>query len=207
MNDDDLIHGLVDDLSVARRLSAPSLRAGYWAALSLGYVIVAMSLLGPRPDIARVLSDPTSVIEATALLVTSCCAALWAFHRVIPGGPYRPAWLATCIASVIWALSVGWRWSGVHWIAGSACLMRMAVFGVVPMLACIAMLGRARSVEVRSYQLGLLPAGALAMVATQLACAKDSVDHVLIWHAGPLAVVLGLGTLWGRIAERRRYRR
>jgi hypothetical protein len=52
--------------------------------------------------------------------------------------------------------------------------------------------------------LALLSTGALAALGTQLLCAKDDLLHVLLWHAGPLALTALLGVSLGDVLLRRR---
>lgn len=174
----DLIDRLVVELEPQRRLMAPVLRAAAWGVASAAYIIVMLRIVGVRADVARV-----DWYQLSMLVAASCFAALAAFHRVIPGRTYRPALAAAGAACLLWLLASRPGDAGAGW----SCVARVAAFGVGPAFAGAVMLMRARS-TVPIAGAAWLPAGALAMFATQLACSKDGAQHLLIWHAGPVVV-------------------
>jgi hypothetical protein len=184
MQMNDLIDRLVGELEPERRLKPPAQRAATWVLASAAYIIAMVRIVGVRADVSRV--DPYAL---SALVAAACFAALGAFHRVIPGRAYRAAHVAGGAAGLLW-LFLAARVVDVDTGTGWPCVARIAAFGVGPAIGCAVMLARARSTDVRLAVAAWLPAGALAMFATKLACGKDGARHVLLWHAGP--VVAGL---------------
>ncbi len=193
MTDDELVHALVGDLAPVRRLRGATVRAAAWAALATGYVALGTCVLGPRPDLARVLRVPAYLAEAGALIAVAAAAAIAAFQRAVPGAERPLARGLACGALIAWIGAVALRWSGMQWAPGWTCVARLIALGGAPAIASIVMIRRAAPLE-RAWTTGLaiLAAAALAMLGTQAVCARDAADHVLVWHVVPVVIAVAI---------------
>jgi hypothetical protein len=57
MQTDELIQTLTSDCAAVRRLAHPGWRAAFWFAISAGYVVAVVAVIGLRPDIPSKLGD------------------------------------------------------------------------------------------------------------------------------------------------------
>ncbi len=200
MNDAELINDLVGDLRPVRRLPSPARRAAAWMLVAILYVLGTSMALGLRADIAETLAKPRFLIESGALLVVAGGAALWAFHRSIPGRTAVLCKLVVGLAAVAWFASVR-----SHPVAdtssGWACVVRLTILGALPAVVAIRLLQRSNPLEpALVYRIGAVAAGALALIGTRLICSKDGTEHLLLWHVLPSLVVVAMAELHGRSA-------
>ena len=206
MRHDDIISSLVAELAPVRRLRSADTRASLWAGLAILCVGLGCYGLGTRADLPRKLLDIHYLAESAALVAMAALAARNVFHGSVPGAARSPALRsAPALASLVWIMLVvlrglaGPREIASSWDMGLSCVDRIAGLAFVPAVAIFAMLRRAApTMHRRTGLLSLVAAAALGVVGTQLLCAKDESAHVLIWHAGPLALAALVGFAAGR---------
>jgi hypothetical protein len=208
-----LVDSLVAELAPVRRLRGPDVRASVWAGLAALCVGFGCYRLGLRPDVLRKLGDVSYLAEAAALLALAGLSARAVFHRSIPGADVGSgSWPA--LAALAWIAHVmlrGLAGSGdaaLSWTTGLPCVARIAGLAAAPAIAMLVMLRRAApAARRRTGALALVAAAALAVIGAQLVCAKDGASHVLVWHAGPVALIALAGLAAGRALLRRYDRR
>ncbi len=206
MNRSHIIHSLVADLTPVRRLRGAGTRASLWLGLAALSVGIGCGCLGPRLDLSHKLLAPGYLAENAALIAMAVSAASCVFQLGVPGAaPGVGLQIAPALAGCAWVLLLATRWSAgwaagtLPWTAGLPCVARIAGLALVPAAAIFLLLRRAApTARARAGSLALVSATTLAVVGTQLVCAKDGTGHILIWHAGPIV----LATLLGRAAGR-----
>jgi hypothetical protein len=206
MTRDDIIASLVAELAPVRRLRSADTRASLWAGLAIVCISLGCYCLGTRADLPRKLLDVHYLAESAALLAMAALAARDVFHASVPGSARSPGLrTAPAIAGLVWIVLVVLRWLAgprefaSSWAAGLPCVARIAGLALVPAVAIVAMLRRgAPAMQRRTGLLSFVAAAALGVAGAQLLCARDESAHVLIWHAGPLALAALIGFAVGR---------
>ncbi|HEU4733419.1 MAG TPA: NrsF family protein [Kofleriaceae bacterium] len=204
MNRDELIGALVADLTPVRRLPGAGARAGLWAGLAIAWVGLCAAALGTRPDLASKLREIGFLAENAVLAGVFAAAARWVFQLALPGAaPSVPVQLAPALGFAAWVVALAARAAAagpgaIAWTAGLPCAARVAGLSLAPAAALFVMLRRATpAARGWSGLLALASPGALAVIGTQLVCAKDAPGHILVWHAGPLVAVALVGIVAG----------
>ncbi len=206
MKTEDLIQTLARD-SYVRRLPHPGWRAMIWLAISTAYVAGFVAVMGLRPDIATKLADPRFLVEVSAAYMTSMMAAAAAFCASCPG---RPIWerFAPLPFLAIWLASLGegcWR----DWVRSGSdgltlqpdllCFPMILAVSIVPTLVIFIMIRRAAPIApIATTALATLAAAALAAAALRLFHEQDASLMILVWQFGSVAVMAGLGALFGQ---------
>lgn len=206
MKTEDLIQTLSQDAAV-QRLPHPGWRALIWLAVSTAYVAGFVAVMGLRPDIAEKLAEPRFMIEVGAAYMTSMMAAAAAFCAGCPG---RPLWerYAPVPFLIVWLASLGegcWRdWvrsgpDGLILQPDFICFPIILVISIVPTLLIFIMIRRAAPIApIATTALATLAAASLAAAAVRLFNAQDASLMVLVWQFGSVALLAGLGALFGR---------
>lgn len=205
MKTEDLIQTLAQDATV-QRLPHPGFRAMIWLAISTAYIAGFVAVVGLRPDIAVQLADPRFLVEVGAAYMTSMMAAAAAFCAGCPG---RPIWerYAPVPFLIVWLASLGegcWR----DWVRSGSdgltlqpdfiCFPLILAISIVPTLLIFIMIRRAAPIApIATTGLATLAAGSLAAVALRLFHAQDASLMVLVWQFGSVALLAGLGALFG----------
>jgi hypothetical protein len=166
-------------------------------------------ILGARADLPRKLADAAYLAEGAALLVLFAASARSAFQLSVPGVERSVITrILPALAGLAWVLLVVNR--GVRetemaidvaaWPWGLRCILRMIGLALAPTIAAFVMLRKAAPRRRGSTGLlVLLSASALAILGTQVVCAKDGSAHVLLWHAAPIVLAALLGIAAGRV--------
>lgn len=206
MKTDDLIQTLSHDAAV-QRLPHPGWRALIWLAVSTAYVAGFVAIMGLRPDIAEKLAEPRFLVEVGAAYMTSMMAAAAAFCAGCPG---RPLWerYAPVPFLVVWLASLGegcWRdWvrsgpDGLILQPDFICFPIILLISIVPTVLIFIMIRRAAPIApIATTALATLAAASLAAAAVRLFHAQDASLMVLVWQFGSVALLAGLGALFGR---------
>jgi len=206
MKTEDLIQTLARDAAV-QRLPHPGWRALIWLAISTAYVAGFVAVMGLRPDIGAKLAEPRFLVEVGAAYMTSMMAAAAAFCAGCPG---RPIWerYAPVPFLIIWLASLGegcWRdWmragpDGLTLQPDLICFPMIVAISIVPTLLIFIMIRRAAPIApIATTGLATLAAAALAAAALRLFHDQDVSIMVLVWQFGSVAVLAGLGALFGR---------
>jgi hypothetical protein len=178
-----------------------------WLAISTAYVAGFVAVMGLRPDIAAKLAEPRFLVEVSAAYMTSMMAAAAAFCAGCPG---RPVWerFAPLPFLVIWLGSLGegcWR----DWVRSGSdgltlqpdlfCFPMILAVSIVPTLLIFYMVRRAAPIApITTTALATLAAAALAAAGLRLFHPQDASVMVLVWQFGSVAVLTGLGALFGQ---------
>lgn len=207
MQTEELIRELVGDAPPVRRLRPLALRTLGWfvlAAASLGVVAIMM---GVRRDLGDAVEQTGFAVEAALLIVTALSAAVGALLMSIPGAERTRLvrWLPVMAgaASVLWvagelavASSTGaptGRW-GLAW----PCVSITASVAAVPSIALFAMVRYAAPLRAGWVGfLAVLATAAVGVLGANIMCPNSRPLHMLVWHAGPLMLLAGLGAALG----------
>jgi hypothetical protein len=204
---DALIEALARDAPPVRRLPPPGRRVVRWLAVALPVIALFGALMGPRPDLAEMLTERAFLVPLVAALVTAVCAAHAALASSIPGSPKWTLWLPAAPLA-IWIASLGrqcWQaWlafgpEGVVFRFDLVCLPVIAMVGAVPAIAIVAMVRRGAPLTPRlTAFLGALAAAALAYVGLRLVHPQDAAFMVFVWQFGSVAVFAAVAGALGR---------
>ncbi len=178
-----------------------------WLVLDVIIVGVTLRLVGFRPDLADRARDGAFVAELGGLVLAALALALLSLRVAMPSLEPRGRSVATAVALAVLAAGVGlWHPATVDvslaqfFRAGAACAERTVWIAALPWLAL--MLAIRRGAPFAATRAGAL-AGAAAFVVAfalmRLVCRSDDPLHLLIWHAVPVALGIGLSAWVGAI--------
>jgi hypothetical protein len=219
MRTDDLLRSLVDEMGPVRRLRDGDGRALIWAGFAAVFVGIGIWALGMRSDLSAKLSDISFLMEGASVLAVFVLSARSAFQLSVPGMERSASTRTSPIVGLLgWFLLVAIRHApgtdapvleSVTSLAGMSCVSRIASLALAPAVAIFAMLRKAAPGRRRWTGLfALLSASAVAALGTQLLCAKDDPEHILLWHFGPVLIAGLIGaTLGALFHDRSRTRR
>lgn len=209
MATNDVINALVRDLEPVSPLPLPRVRLRRWVMTSAALGAASVAVLGRRGDLATsVFAQPFQAHVAFLVLaaVTSAAAAL---ALAIPGEPVGTwrraapavalgAWLAWLAGELMPLAAAG----GAAWPeAGWGCVAKAFAIGATPGMLLAVMIGRGAPSDVRAtVTFAALAAAAVGAIGVELTCPLDGPMHLLLWHAGPVMVVVLLAALFGRAA-------
>jgi hypothetical protein len=218
MATDDLIETLVRDLAPVSPLPLPAVRLWRWVAASVAVVAATVAVLGRRGDFGTAVFTQPFQAHALFLILAAVSSAGAALALAIPGEPLHSwrriapalamgAWVAWLAGELMPLAATG----GAVWpAAGWGCVAKAFAIGVTPGLIMAVMVGRAAPGDVRgTVTFAALAAAAVGALGVELTCPLDGAMHLLLWHAGPVMVVVLLAALFGRasFAARRAERR
>ena len=205
----DLINDLVRDLEPVAPLPLPVVRLSRWIGASAVAVAATVAVLGRRGDLGSAVFGQPFQAHALFLILAAVSSAGAALAMAIPGEPLRPwrrvapglalgawvAWLASELMPL--AASGGASWPAAGW----GCVAKAFAVGVTPGLMMAVMVGRAAPGDVRgTVTFAALAAAAVGALGVELTCPLDGAMHLLLWHAGPVMVVVLLAGVFGRAA-------
>lgn len=209
METNELINGLVRNLEPVSPLPLPRVRLRRWLMASAMVGAVAVAVLGRRGDLAVTLFARPFQAHVVFLLLAAISSAAAALALAIPGesvGTWRRAapvvamgawlaWLAGELMPLAAAGAAAWP------AAGWGCVAKSFAIGATPGLILAAMVGRGAPTDVRAtVTFAALAAAAVGALGVELTCPLDGPMHLLLWHAGPVMVVVLLAALFGRTA-------
>lgn len=207
MDTEHLILALAEDLRPVRPLAPVSRRLAVWLAIGLAAVVAVVWTMGPRVDLAAKAAEATFVVQQLASLATAVAAAFAAFAAGVPGAPKWKRWLPAAPLGV-WMASLGhqcWQeWvrfgaGGMEFRPDFICIPGIALVGLAPALAMVAMLRRGAPFHPRlTVMLGTLAAAALANFGLRLFHPSDAALMVLVWQFGTVVLFTALAGLQGR---------
>lgn len=203
----DVIDRLVQDLSPVSPLPLPAICLRRWVAVSVAVVAAMVALLGRRADFgAAVLSQPFQA-HVLFLILAAVSSAGAALALAMPGETLRPwrrvapglalaAWVAWLAGELMPLAATG----GAPWpAAGWGCVAKAFAIGVTPGLLMAVMVGRGAPGDVRgTITFAALAAAAVGALGVELTCPLVGAMHLLLWHAGPVMVVVLLAAVVGR---------
>lgn len=208
MQTDDLIAALARDLAPVRRLKPPGARLVRWLAVSLPAAALVVWGFGLRPDLAARLADPAFLLPEAAALLTALLGGYAALCAGLPDQPGWKLWLPL-LPMAVWLSALGRQClalyvqlgpDGLRVTADAMCVPAVALGGLVPAIAIVAMLRRGGHLRATHACLcGSLGAAALGAAALRLYHTEDAALMVLVWQFGAVAVLSLLATPLGRM--------
>jgi hypothetical protein len=203
MRTDDLMRSLVADATPAPRLE-PLLRIALVASLAVSAALFA-AVLGPRPDLAAVATEPRFMFKFVVTLVLAGTAVAVARRLARPGMRARvPALLLApglLLAAVLAELAVtpAATWGGR--LVGSnalVCLMSVPLLAAPVLVAVLAVLRRGAPLRpALAGAVAGLVAGGLGATLYASHCVDDSPLFVATWYSLAIALVVAAGALAG----------
>lgn len=209
MATNDVIDALVRDLRPVSPLPLPPVRLRRWlmASAALGAATVAM--IGRRGDLAAAMFSQPFQAHVAFLVLAAVSSAAASLALAIPGEPVRGwhraapavalgvwlAWLAGELMPLAAAGAAAWP------AAGWGCVAKTFAIGATPGLILAIMIGRGAPGDVRAtVTFAALAAAAVGALGVELTCPLNGPMHLLLWHAGPVMVIVLLAALFGRAA-------
>jgi len=211
METERLIETLAGDLAPVRRLPPPSVRLGAWLLVSLPAAALVAWGSGLRPDLASRLADPQFLLEEAAALLTALVGAYAALCALLPDQPGWKLWLPL-VPLALWLGTLGQQClevalrlgpAGLRVTADAMCLPAIALGGLVPTIAIVVLLRRARGFRTtHACFCGALGAAALGATALRLYHPQDAAIMVIVWQLGSVALLSLIAGGIGRVLVR-----
>jgi hypothetical protein len=206
-NTQDLIDALVEHGTPVRRLRPPLLRACAWLLLA-GFILALLAALhGVRADLVERLHQPGFVVGHVAALLTGVLAALASFMISLPDRS-RQWLLLPAPALAVWVSTIGYGcltdWvsigpQGVQLGETVRCFATVLLSSVPLSLAMLVMLRYAALLRADAVVMtGGLAVAAMTATALSLLHELDATAMILVWNAGIVALIAGLGGVFGR---------
>lgn len=209
MATNDLISELVRDLEPVSPLPVPSVRLWRWLAASVAVGAATIAVIGRRGDLATTMFAQPFQAHVAFLVLAAVSSAAAALALAIPGEPVRSwrraapavalgAWLAWLAGELMPLAAAG----GAAWpAAGWGCVAKAFAIGATPGFILAVMVGRGAPGDVRAtVTFAALAAAAVGALGVELTCPLDGPMHLMLWHAGPVMVIVLLAALFGRAA-------
>ena len=204
---EDLLERLVAGARPVRRVFHPVVGAGIWLVVA-GTVVATMVVLhGLRPDLMETFARPFVKTSWIASILTGLLAAVAAFHVALPDRSSRWA-LLPLPPLLLWIAGLGygcftdWLRVGPEGLVLGTSFSCFAVIALTSLPLGIGMLFMLRhAAPVRpalTAMIGSLSMAALVSAGLQLFHYLDAAIMVLVWHIGPVSVVVGVFTLSNR---------
>ena len=205
----DVIDSLVQELEPVAPLDLSPVRLWRWLAASAVVAGTTVALLGRRGDLGAALFSQPFQAHALFLILAAISSAGAALALAIPGEPVHSwrraapavalgAWLAWLAGELMpLAAAGGALWPQTGW----GCVAKAFAIGVTPGLLLAMMVRRGAPGDVRGAAIfAALAAGAVGALGVELTCPLNGPMHLLLWHAGPVMVVVLLAAFFGRAA-------
>jgi hypothetical protein len=203
----ELIDALVERANPVTRLRPPLARACGWL-LFAGLVLALLAAVhGVRSDLAQRLQQPGFVLALVAALATGTLAAVASFMISLPDRSRR--WiLLPAPALLVWISTVGYGcfadWvsigpDGIRLGETARCFATLLITSVPLTLGMLAMLRHAALLRAGAVAVtGGLAVGAMTAAALSLLHELDATAMILVWNAGVVMLLAGLGGAFGR---------
>jgi hypothetical protein len=203
----ELIEILTAHATPVRRLQPPLLRAGLWLLAAGLVMVLGAALLGPRPDLAERLREPTFAAMLAGSFLTGILAAVAAFHLSLPDRS-RLWLLLPTPALALWVATIGYgcltTWvrigaDGVRLGTTLECFVTLVITSVPLSVILLVMLRyTARLYPTMVAMMGGLASAGIAATALSLFHELDASLMVLLWNLGIAALLAALGGVFGR---------
>lgn len=206
---DNLIGALSAELRPVRPLDPPRARAGKFLAVA-GACLLAIALYYGPSDVFRARLDaPAFLIPWLASIATGVAATIAVFHLAVPGTPrwvfWLPVpplavWLATLGAGCLEELlahgtaHLGTSWHCVQVIAQTSLPLGLVLGWMLRRAAPMA--------PVATGALAALAVSAFASATLETFHSLQTATMILLWHGTTVAIVAGIGAVWGKRALR-----
>lgn len=203
----DVVDSLVRELEPVSPLAVPRVRLWRWLAVSAAVAAATVAVLGRRGDLGVALFTKPFQAHALFLILAAISSAAAALALAIPGEAVQSwrraaptlalgAWVAWLAGELMpLAANGGAPWPATGW----GCVGKAFVIGATPGLLLAIMVGRGAPGDVRgTVTFAALAAAAVGALGVELTCPLTSPMHLLLWHAGPVMVVVLLAAFFGR---------
>jgi hypothetical protein len=203
----DLIDTLVECATPVRRLRPPIVRAMLWLAFA-GLVLALIAAgNGVRTDLMARLGEPKFAASMGAAFLTGILATIAAFMISLPD---RSRWwlLLPLPAVAMWITTIGYGcfadWvspgpDGIRLGEEARCFALLVLTSVPLATALAAMLRHAALLRSGAVAvMGGLAVAAITASALSLFHDHDATVLILVWNLGTVALITGLGALFGR---------
>ena len=197
MRTEALAERLAADLVPVGRIARPAARLGWWLLASAPAVVVLALAVGLRPDLAARLKDPSFLVEVGAALLTALAGAYAALCAGLPDQPGWKLWLPG-VPMALWLGVLGQQCldvflavgpEGLRITADPMCIPAIALGGLAPAIAIVAMLRRGGMFRTTIACLcGALAAAALGAAALRFYHEEDAAIMVIVWQLGSVAL-------------------
>ncbi|MET4702309.1 hypothetical protein ABIE65_005364 [Constrictibacter sp. MBR-5] len=204
---EDLLERLVADVRPVRRVVHPVVGAAIWLAVAGAVVTTMVILHGLRPDLMETFARPFVKTSWIASILTGLLAAVAAFHIALPDRSSRWA-LLPLPPLLLWIAGLGYGcftdWlrvgpDGLVLGTSFSCFAVIALTSLPLGTGMLFMLRHAAPVRpALTAMIGSLSMAALVSAGLQLFHYLDAAIMVLVWHLGPVSVVVGVFTLANR---------
>lgn len=209
MATNDVIDALVRDLEPVSPLSLPRVRLRRWLMASVAVGAASVAVIGRRGDLATTVFAQPFQAHVAFLVLAAVSSAAAAMALAIPGEPVGmwrraapavalSAWLAWLAGELMPLAAAGEAaWPAAGW----GCVAKAFAIAATPGLILAIMVGRGAPIDVRAtVTFAALAAAAVGALGVELTCPLDGPMHLMLWHAGPVMVVVLLAALFGRAA-------
>jgi hypothetical protein len=203
----ELIDALVERAGPVGRLRPPLVRSCGWLVLA-GLVLVLLAAVhGMRSDLAERLRQPAFLVSLGAALATGALAAVASFMISLPD---RPRWwlLLPAPALAVWVSTIGYGcitdWvsigpDGIRLGETIRCFATLLLTSIPLTLGMLVMLRYAALLRASAAAVTAgLAVGAMTAAALLLLHELDATAMILLWNAGVVMLIAGLGRAFGR---------
>ncbi len=206
MKTDDLIRVLSADPEVEKTPLALALVYGLLPGIAVSAVLYAL-LLGPRPDLLDLITQPRILFKIIYPLALFACAGPLALRLARPTGDPRPLVAVLLILLLVLAAAVAvelvvlprdlWR---VRLIGHNAllCMAVIPSLAAAPLIGALVALhrGAPKNPSLAGAVAGLF-AGAFAATLYATHCPDDSPLFVATWYVLAILIVMAVGAIAG----------
>lgn len=203
----DLIKSLAASATPVRRLRAPLVRATLWLCFAAFILVLLGFSHGVRPDFAQKARELVFTVGVVASLVTGVLAAIAAFMVSLPDRSHF--WLALpAPALVVWVATIGYgcltAWvglgpDGIRLGDVAECFATLVLTSVPISAAMLLTLRYAATLRPTAVtMMGSLAVAAISATALLLFHTLDATIMILAWNLCTAAVIIALGSVFGR---------
>jgi hypothetical protein len=203
----DLLNALATDVPPVRRLRSPVLRALAWLLLAALILTLLAIGQGLRPDLSERLQDLRFLFGVAGALSTGLLSAIAAFVLSLPDR--SRLWVLLPVPALgLWLSTLGYQcltdWislepGGLRAGETARCFATLVLMSLPLSMAMLVMLRHAAPLRPTTVTLaGSLAVAALTAVALSLLHGLDATLMILIWNLGTSAILIGLGSTFGR---------
>ncbi|MDE2576745.1 MAG: DUF1109 domain-containing protein [Rhodospirillales bacterium] len=197
MKTEQLVEHLAAEVTPVRRIARPAARLTAWLAISVPAAALVAWGFGLRPDLAARLAEPAFLLEVGAAVLTALVGAYAALCAGLPDQPGWKLWLPLA-PMALWLgvlsrqcvdIAVRMGWDGLRVSSDAMCLPAIAMGGLVPVIAILALLRRGGHFRIMHACLcGALGAAALGAAALRFYHTEDAAIMVIVWQLGSVAL-------------------
>ena len=197
MKTERLVERLAAELTPVQRIAGPATRLAWWLLISVPAACLVVWAFGPRPDLATRLADRAFLIAEGAAMLTALAGIYAALCAGLPDQPRWKMWLPMA-PMALWLGFLGQQCldvfvrqgpDGLRVTSDAMCLPAIALGGLIPAIAVVAMLRRSGKFRTTHACLcGALGAAALGAAALRLYHMEDAAIMVIVWQLGSVAL-------------------